>query len=859
MLQRISLTAASELDLARLESIILDEVTQTVHIARAALFLRQEEGGEYRLMAHRGLKPDVDIRLRSDHPLVEWLSEQDHALSRYEMDLIPQFKALWGHELGNLQELGAELCIPLKTKGELVGILTFGPRLSEEAYSQDDLLTLTTLANQTATALENARLHEETRRRYDELALLNRVISTSADSRGTESLLRTVCRELASTLGEVQTAAVLLNEEQTEATIVTGGDSAGSASRHQDVGLVALLASGGSWPSSHTGPIEDHLVLPCLLEHGTPLVMDDAWTDPRLAPILDEVQRYGIASLLSLPLLMEGEHLGLICLAATKPRPFTTDEVDLAQSVAEQVCGALARARLAEAQQRLSAAIEQAAEAVMITDIDGTIQYVNPAFEHVSGYTHAELIGRHLGVFGDDEADNSLNRQLQESMRTGQEWQGRVVSRRKEGESYTGDTTITPVRNQAGEIVNYVATLRDVTRELQLEEQFRQSHKMEALGRLAGGIAHDFNNLLTVIQLSSRFAERKLSPEDPVWEHLKRIDETGERAAKLTRQLLSFSRREVIAPQVVDLNQLVSDLNRMLQRIIGEDIEYSLSLGQDLWQVKVDPSQMEQVILNLVVNARDAMPQGGALRIETTSTMLHEARRTRHFEAQPGEYVMLAVSDTGVGMDEEVMTHLFEPFFTTKEREHGTGLGMSTVFGIVKQSEGHIEVESEVQRGTTFRIYLPRAVDGAVATADRIAPASATGGQETILVVEDEPQVRQLTVECLQTLGYTVLVASGGLQALRVSRGHDGPIQLLLTDVVMPQLSGRELVEQLLPERPEMRVLYMSGHTDRLVVKQVSSDPNVAFLSKPFTVESLSQKVQSVLRDSRPGPIPTTV
>jgi two-component system, cell cycle sensor histidine kinase and response regulator CckA len=358
--------------------------------------------------------------------------------------------------------------------------------------------------------------------------------------------------------------------------------------------------------------------------------------------------------------------------------------------------------------------------------------------------------------------------------------------------------------------------------------------------------------LLTVIHLSTRLLQRQLHAEDPLWEPVQRIREAGERATSLTKQLLSFSRREMVEPQVLNLNRVVEDLNLMLQRIIGENIQMVTVLAKDLWLVDVDPSQMDQVIVNLVVNARDAMPGGGTLTIETANVVLDEGYVAASVDAQPGEHVMLAIGDTGSGMAEEVKAHLFEPFFTTKQRGQGTGLGLPTVFGIVKQNEGHIRVHSEVGVGTTVRIYLPSA--GRAETPRRAVSRPFTSpterlvqGTETLLVVEDEAAVRELAVQVLESCGYRVLEARNGLEALRIGEQHDGPIHLLLTDVVMPEMNGKELANRLQSQRPAMRVLYMSGYADDTIIRHGVLAAGTSFLSKPLTLENLTQRVRAVL------------
>jgi two-component system cell cycle sensor histidine kinase/response regulator CckA len=381
------------------------------------------------------------------------------------------------------------------------------------------------------------------------------------------------------------------------------------------------------------------------------------------------------------------------------------------------------------------------------------------------------------------------------------------------------------------------------------QSQLIQAQKMEAVGRLAGGIAHDFNNLLTVTQVSAQLVMAQLHPQDPLWEHVQQIQKAGERAATLTKQLLSFSRREMIEPRVISLNTVVGELDRMLQRVIGEDIELSTDLAESLWPVKADPSQLEQMIINLVVNARDAMPHGGRLSIATANLVLDRTSAARHLGANPGEYVTLTISDTGIGMDEEVKNRVFEPFFTTKEREQGTGLGLSTVYGIVKQNEGHIWLDSQVGQGTVFHIYLPRTAESPPPRPKtlRRAPPTSVEGTETILVVEDEIIVRELAVQILKSHGYRVLEASHGLEALQVSQEWDGPLHLLLTDVVMPEMNGKDLAERLQAQRPDVRVVFMSGYGENVIADHGILNEGITFLPKPFSLEILTQKIRAVL------------
>jgi nitrogen-specific signal transduction histidine kinase len=391
-----------------------------------------------------------------------------------------------------------------------------------------------------------------------------------------------------------------------------------------------------------------------------------------------------------------------------------------------------------------------------------------------------------------------------------------------------------------------VAFSRDITERRAMEERLRQSQKMEAVGRLAGGIAHDFNNILTVI---SGYAELLRDRKDPsIAEEAGSIVEAADRAASLTRQLLAFGRQQVLEPRVIHLNDIVRSMEKMLRRLIGEDIELVTVLAQDAGAVQADPSQIEQIIMNLAVNARDAMPSGGRIILETMNTELSHSYVQELREVEPGNYVMLAVSDTGTGMDAQTQAQIFEPFFTTKEMGRGTGLGLSTVYGIVTQSQGHIWVYSEVGHGTTFKIYLPRVEEPARVERQEPQPAGAARGAETILLVEDDRALRNLAVKILRREGYTVLEAEGSLQAEEICRRHQGQIDLILTDMVMPQMSGHELAKRVRSLRPHMRVLYMSGYTEYAASQRPGFELDAPLLSKPFTSVTLSSKIREVLQ-----------
>jgi len=518
------------------------------------------------------------------------------------------------------------------------------------------------------------------------------------------------------------------------------------------------------------------------------------------------------------------------------------------------VCGAfqdISAQRFAnESLQLQSIALSAAANAIVITDPSGVIEWVNPAFTRLTGYTAAEAIGKNPRLFKSGQHDSNFFKALWETIKAGRAWQGEVTNRRKDGALYTEDQTITPVLDETGAIVHFVAIKEDITERLQLQAQFLQSQKMESVGRLAGGIAHDFNNLLTIINGNADLALRRLNHEDPLRASFQDIYGAGQRAADLTRQLLAFSRKQVLKPQPLNLNTVVEGLQRMLPRLIGEDIALVFVLAERLGTVTADPGQIEQVILNLAVNARDAMPSGGTLTIETQDVELDERYASRHPSIQPGPHVMLAISDTGIGMDTITRSQIFEPFFTTKSHGKGTGLGLSTVYGIVSQSGGSISVYSEVGRGTTFRIYLPQVTGPSVT--ERVRPDSkVTRGRETILIVEDEDMLRALARRYVESAGYKTLDAPNGLDALRLLEHSEERVHLLLTDVVMPGISGRELAKRIGQIQPSLKVLFMSGYTDEAISHHGVLDAGVQFIAKPFTIQELTGKIREVL-DSAP-------
>jgi PAS domain S-box-containing protein len=526
----------------------------------------------------------------------------------------------------------------------------------------------------------------------------------------------------------------------------------------------------------------------------------------------------------SIPLAVGGGHVG---------RVFSF------RDVTERASGEASRALLATA-------VEQAGEGVLITDRNGAIEYVNPTFERMSGHRLDGVRGKTPRVLRSDRHDADTYRALWATISSGAAWSGRLVNKRADGTLFEVDEVIAPVRMADGTIGSYVGILRDVTREHQLEEEVRQAQKMEAVGRLAGGIAHDFNNLLTAMIGYAEMIDAELDGAGPIAEDVREIRRAADRAANLTRQLLAFSRRQVLQPRVLDLNDVLANMEKMLKRLIPESVAMRTALQGALWPIKADRGQLEQVVLNLSLNARDAMPDEGRLELTTENVTLERATLVGHDAMPPGRYVRLSVSDDGLGMDAATLTRIFEPFFTTKGVGKGTGLGLATVYGIVRQSGGAIEVESRPLAGTTFRLLFPASNE-----VERPAPAAGppvpkAQAAQTLLLAEDEPGVRNVAAKALRGQGYLVLEAADGVEALELAQAHGAKIDALVTDVVMPRMGGPELVRRLCAERPLLPVLFMSGHVDASVSGR-ELPTGAAFLPKPFAPEALRRAVHDLL------------
>jgi len=509
-----------------------------------------------------------------------------------------------------------------------------------------------------------------------------------------------------------------------------------------------------------------------------------------------------------------------------------------------------AEAELRRVEGRFRTLVESIPDALVVSNLEGRILLLNAQAEVQFGYARHELIGRAIETLVPPLARESHVASRAEYIAAHHVramGSGRILhALRKDGTEVPVEITLSPVEMADGPAV--IAIARDVTERRQLEAQVRQLQKLEGIGQLAGGIAHDFNNLLTVITGRCQLLLARSEVDDRSRRDLELIQKTAMRAVALTKQILAFSRKQILEPQILDLNSVVAGMTEMLHRLIGEHIDLVFNPGSDLGRVLVDPGQIEQVIMNLAVNARDAMPEGGSLTLETNSVELGAPYALEHVGVTPGNYVMLAVSDTGCGMDAATQARIFEPFFTTKEPGRGTGLGLATLYGVVKQHGGNIWVYSEPGHGTTFKVYLPHAPHTVPTAEGPKAPRVRPGhGTETVLLVEDEDEIRRLARELLTEYGYTVFEARDGSEALLIAERHTGPIHLLLTDVIMPRMNGRALAERLAPLRPEMKVLYMSGYTDTAIVHHGRLDAETEFIPKPFMPEDLALKVRSAL------------
>jgi two-component system cell cycle sensor histidine kinase/response regulator CckA len=683
-------------------------------------------------------------------------------------------------------EIRSALCVPMQVANKLVGVININSLHRTRAFSLGQMKALTILASTAASAIESASLYEQVQKaEANYRSIFENAVEGMFQSTNDHHFI-TVNPSLARILGYESPAELVQTITNSARQLYVDREQSDEiGEKLQDCGIVRGFEM--EWYRKGGEKI---------------------WVSLNIRLVCDEDDK---------PLYREG-------------------------SIEDITDRKLAQSELT----RLAAAVEQTGDSVLITDTDGNIEYVNPTFEHITGYTKEEVIGKNPRLLKSGKNDPALYEDLWQTITRGDVWVGQLTNRKKDGTLFSERATISAVHDATGKTVNYVAVKQDTTNENQLQEQLRQSQKLEAIGQLAGGVAHDFNNLLTVIGGYSELLLRRLPEDSAMRNNVTEIKKASDRASNLTRQLLAFSRKQILQPKVLDLNSLVWDLDKMLRRLIGEDIDLFTITEPNLSRVKADPGQIDQVIMNLIVNSRDAISSGGKITIETDNVTLTEEYALQHVGCVPGDYVMLKVSDNGAGMNTETMNRVFEPFFTTKLAGRGTGLGLSTVYGIVRQSGGYISVDSEVGVGTTFKLYLPT-VSATQENELNASDVNPVAGSETILLVEDEEQVRIIAQEVLETMGYSVLSAANGEQALEIARQYDGPIHLAITDVVMPQMGGRELVDHLTPLRPNIRVIYMSGYTDDAIMRHNLLDEKVQFIQKPFAAYALARKVRQAL------------
>jgi two-component system cell cycle sensor histidine kinase/response regulator CckA len=494
---------------------------------------------------------------------------------------------------------------------------------------------------------------------------------------------------------------------------------------------------------------------------------------------------------------------------------------------------------------RLATAVENAAEAIVITDPAGNIQYVNPAFEEITGYSRSQVIDRHISLLESDKQDKSTFRKMWQTLRKGDTWKGRFIHKKKDDSLYETEATISPVRNKAGEITNFVSVQRDVTHEVQLQRQLRQAQKMEAIGTLAGGIAHDFNNLLMGIQGNISLSLLELDPDSPLYQNLKQVEEYVSNGVELTKQLLGFARGGKYEVRLTDINHLLQEQNLLFSRA-NKRITFATEYTPELWSIEADQSQIEQVIFNLYMNALQAMPQEGTLTVRTENVAIDKDEH-KPYRVKAGRYVKISVADTGVGMDEETQRRIFDPFFTTRDKGRGTGLGLASVYGIVKNHEGFIDVISSQGRGTRFDVFFPASQATAPATQKKSGKSSP--GKETVLLVDDEDMIIDVGSRMLDKLGFEVLTARNGNEAVAVYREHRDKIDLVLLDMVMPKVGGGEAFDRLRGIDPDVKVILCSGYSIDGQARAILNRGCNAFIQKPFNLQTLSQNIRAVLDD----------
>lgn len=667
---------------------------------------------------------------------------------------------------------------------------------------------------------------------YAMLSRTNRAVSRAADR---QELFREVC-EVAVHIGGFSFAWVGVPGESLVEMVACAGSG-------EDY-LAGLEISLDPHDPRSSGPTAQAFLT------GTYFVVNDLFATPSTEPWHTLAAHAGFASSAAFPIHEDGVVVASLSLYSTEVNYFSSEIVATLSEITPTLSFALdhfseeRRRREDEAQLRMhDRAINAISQGIVIADAadDNRVVYASPSFLRLTGYEHEDIIGHNCRVLQGPDTDPAAVAELRHAIANRENCSVEILNYRKDGEAFWNRVSISPVRDDAGVVTHFVGVQTDITARRELERQLSQSQKLEAIGTLAGGIAHDFNNMLLVIRGYSSLLAKRIDDAE-LQELARRIDVAVQRAADFTRRLLTFSHARVARPEPHDLNAILRETLTLLERIIGEDIELTTELAEHLPQIVVDRGQIEQALLNLVANARDAMPQGGHLDVRTSLVTLDEGSRAG---TRPGPYVLIEVADTGVGMDEHTQEHVFEPFFTTKER--GTGLGLSTIYGIVRQSGGHVTFSSDPGRGTSFQLYFPVSDAARVLAPRRDAVVASLEGHETILLVEDVDEARLLVARFLEGLGYTVLAATNGRTALAEVAEWRGPIDLLLTDIVMPQMNGRDLARQLLADRPELKVVFTSGFPSHDVTHEASFEGRSTFVEKPYLLDDVARAVRELL------------
>lgn len=845
-LQAIVLDIAAPHDLPTLLQTIVERATRLLDAPGGGLYLCDPERQEVRCVVSYNTPHDyTGVVLKYGEGAAGVVAQTGQPLIIDDYRIWPGRAPTYEQD----QPFTAVLSAPMLWQGQVIGVIRVLHNVETRRFTPKDLQLLTLLANHAAIAVANTRLYEKTRRRVQELESLYQASTSVVGNLKLEETLQRIIDAAVHAVPAAQKGSLHLLDEQRNVLVMRAGHGFS-----REVMEAATFRVG----EGYTGWV---------FAHNQPLILANVKTDPRTKVIeLPEVEEE--KSAICVPLVVKGKTIGTITLdSVASYNAFNEDDLRVLSAFATQAAIAFENARLYEVAQRELAERKRAEErlrqsqqllertlhsledAVFIMDAKTTqILDCNHAASRIFGYNREEMLGRTTAFL---HVNRAALEQFRRHLFSAVEKRGflhlfEFQMKRKDGTIFPTEHSVTPLEDEQGNRTGWVSVVRDITEHKRLEEQLRYSQRMETVGRLAGGVAHEFNNLLMAITGYASLAIDTLRLDDPVREDLEQIVKIAEQGANLTRQLLALGRRQIIAPRVINLNDLILNMDKMLRRLLGDDIELVTVPAPDLGLVKVDPGQIEQALINLVVNARDAMPRGGKLTIETANVTLDEDYVRQHVGTVPGDFVLLAVSDTGVGMTEEVKEHLFEPFFTTKEIGQGTGLGLSTVYGIVKQHEGYIWVYSEPGQGTTFKIYLPRVREKPERLPRQDEEGYLPRGTETVLVVEDDPAVREVMVRILREQGYTVLEAASADEALQIAARAEG-IQLLLTDVVMPKMSGKALAERLRVIYPNLKVLYVSGYSDNAIAHHGIFEKGIAFLQKPFTIAALARKVREVL------------